>query len=53
MYEPLVTICIPNYNYGRYLRTCLESILKQTYANLEVHFSDNASTDDSYEIAQE
>lgn len=53
MESPLVTICIPNYNYGCYLRHCLDSILNQTYENLEVHFSDNASTDDSYEIAQE
>lgn len=53
MYKPLVTICIPNYNYGHYLRYCLESVYNQTYENIEVHFSDNASTDDSYVIAQE
>lgn len=49
--KPLVTICIPNYNYGHYLEYCLESVLNQTYENIEVHFSDNASTDESYEIA--
>ena len=49
---PLVTIAIPNYNYGHYLEYCLESVLAQTYPNIEVHFSDNASTDNSYEIAQ-
>lgn len=53
MRKPLVTVCIPNYNYGHYLRHCLESVYNQTYENIEVHFSDNASTDDSYEIAQE
>lgn len=53
MRKPLVTICIPNYNYGHYLRNCLDSVYNQTYENMEVHFSDNASTDDSYEIAQE
>lgn len=53
MKKPLVTICIPNYNYGQYLRYCLNSVYNQTYENIEVHFSDNASTDDSYEIAQE
>lgn len=52
MSEPLVTILIPNYNYGCYLENCFESILHQTYKNIEIHFSDNASTDDSYEIAQ-
>ena len=49
---PLVTICIPNYNYGHYLEHCLESVYNQTYENIEIHFSDNASTDNSYEIAQ-
>jgi len=48
---PLVSVCIPNYNYGHYLEFCFESLLEQTYPNFEVSFSDNASTDDSYEIA--
>ena len=51
--NPLVSICIPNYNYGRYLRKCFDSILAQTYPNIEVIFNDNASTDDSFEIAME
>ncbi len=50
-YRPLVTIAIPNYNYGHYLEYCLDSVLNQTYENLEVYFNDNASTDNSYEIA--
>lgn len=53
MMKPLVTVCIPNYNYGHYLRHCLDSVYNQTYENIEVQFSDNASTDDSYDIAQE
>jgi glycosyltransferase involved in cell wall biosynthesis len=48
---PLVSICIPNYNYGCYLESCLDSVLNQTYPNLEVLFRDNDSTDDSYDIA--
>lgn len=51
--QPLVSILIPNYNYGHYLEYCLESVLNQTYKNIEVWFSDNASTDNSYEIAYE
>ncbi|MBP1625986.1 MAG: hypothetical protein H6Q00_461 [Holophagaceae bacterium] len=51
--KPLVSICVYNYNYGRYLRQCLESIFTQTYSNIEVCFSDNASTDESWEIALE
>lgn len=49
--KPLVTIAIPNYNYGHYLRNCLDSVLAQTYDNFEVYFRDNNSTDNSYEIA--
>lgn len=49
--NPLITIAIPNYNYGHYLEHCLESVLNQTYDNFEVYFRDNQSTDDSYEIA--
>lgn len=48
---PLVSICIPNYNYGRFLDHCLESVYNQTYPNIEVYFRDNQSTDNSYEIA--
>jgi glycosyltransferase involved in cell wall biosynthesis len=49
---PLVTIAIPNYNHGRYLKQCIQSALDQTYANLEVLVSDNASTDDSISVIE-
>ena len=49
--QPLVSILIPNYNYGRYLPTCLESAVNQTYENLQVVLVDNHSSDDSWEIA--
>ncbi len=48
---PLVSIIIYNYNYGRFLQECIESAVSQTYPNIEILFSDNASTDDSWEIA--
>lgn len=51
--KPLVSIALINYNYGCYLRQCFESIFAQTYDNIEICFSDNASTDDSWEIALE
>jgi glycosyltransferase involved in cell wall biosynthesis len=51
--KPLVSVLIHNYNYGRYLRECLDSVFNQTYDNLEVVFSDNASTDESWNIAME
>lgn len=49
--SPLVSICVYNYQYGRYLNQCLESIKTQTYQNIEICFSDNASSDDSWQIA--
>ena len=48
---PLVTIIVPNYNYGRFLDECLSSAVGQTYEHLQVIFIDNSSSDDSYEIA--
>lgn len=51
--KPLVSICIYNYNYGRFLAQCLDSVATQTYENIEICFSDNASTDDSWQIAQD
>lgn len=51
--QPLVSLLIFNYNYGRYLRECFDSALAQTYDNIEILFSDNASTDESWEIALE
>ena len=51
--KPLVSIMIPNYNYGQYLRRCLDSVLAQTYENIDVYFRDNNSTDDSFDIAME
>lgn len=53
MRKRLVSILIPNYNYGRYLGNCLQSILDQTYENIEVIFRDNRSWDESFEVAYE
>lgn len=50
MVLPTFSICIPNYNYGRYLRATLESVLAQTYPHYEIIVADNASTDDSVEV---
>jgi O-antigen biosynthesis protein len=48
---PLVTIAITSYNYGQYLGDAIRSALAQTYANVEVLVLDNASTDNSLEVA--
>lgn len=51
--QPLVSILIPNYNYAKYLQHCLDSVVNQTYKNIEIIIQDNASTDNSYEIMLE
>jgi glycosyltransferase involved in cell wall biosynthesis len=50
--KPLVCIVIPNYNYGRFIREAVDGALAQTYPNIEVVVSDNASTDDSWKKLQ-
>lgn len=45
--RPLVTIAIPTFNRAALLRECIEAALSQTYENIEVLVSNNASTDDT------
>lgn len=49
--QPLVSILIPNFNHGRYLKDNIESALNQTYQNKEIILLDNGSSDDSVQIA--
>jgi glycosyltransferase involved in cell wall biosynthesis len=49
---PLVSIGVPVYNGERFLEQCLQSILGQTYRNIEVIVCDNASTDDTPRIVR-
>ena len=50
MDEKLISIIVPVYNIEEYLPRCIESILKQTYTNLELILVDDGSTDKSGEI---
>lgn len=45
MAKPLVSILISVYNAGEYLRSSVQSILSQTYSNLEIFIIDDGSTD--------
>ena len=47
MEKPLVSIIIPVYNTDKYLPQCIESIVHQTYDNLEIIFINDGSTDES------
>jgi glycosyltransferase involved in cell wall biosynthesis len=49
---PVFSICIPNYNYEKYLGITLESIFNQTLTHFEVVVADNCSTDQSVAIVQ-
>lgn len=47
---PFFSICIPNFNYSKYLKLTIESILSQSFQDFEIIVSDNASTDDSVQM---
>ncbi|MDI9347954.1 MAG: glycosyltransferase family 2 protein, partial [Methylacidiphilales bacterium] len=50
---PLVSVIIPVFNTAAYLRTCLDSVLAQSYPALEIICVNDCSTDDSDSILQE
>lgn len=43
--KPLISVIVPIYNVEQYLPRCIESILNQTYKNLEVILVDDGATD--------
>lgn len=51
--SPLISLIIPIYNIEQYLKKCIESVLNQTYTNLEIILINDGSTDSSYSICTE
>ena len=47
---PRLSVIVANYNNAQYLPDCLNSVLCQTYQDLEILICDDCSTDDSLKV---
>jgi glycosyltransferase involved in cell wall biosynthesis len=48
----IVDVAVPCYQYGRYLSDCVNSILRQDLSDIRIVIIDNASTDNSLDVAR-
>jgi len=48
----LVSVIMPNYNYGHLISRAIDSALAQDYSNLELIFVDDGSTDNSRDVIE-
>lgn len=50
--EEKISVIIPAYNIEQYIGTCLDSVINQTWTNLEIIMVDDGSTDDTVKITE-
>lgn len=53
MTQPLVSVIVPVYNCEKYVKECVNSIIEQSYPNIEVLLVDDGSSDSSYQICMD
>ena len=47
-----VSICIPLYNHKNFIGRCIDSVLNQTYQNIEIIVSDDNSSDNGIDLVE-
>lgn len=50
---PLISVIVPVYNAEKYIKRCVDSILNQTYGNIEIILVNDESTDNSFSLLSE
>lgn len=52
-FSPAISVIVPVYNVEKYIIQCVDSILRQTFKNMEIILIDDSSNDRSFDIIQE